>query len=88
MQRGSSPRGEVGQALPVAGRGREVLNLMCPRFFQLLKSYILIVKGLGKRGPVDEKENPATPHVNIFICFLLSFPLCVCVCFCVYIGGS
>lgn len=62
----------------MAGRGREVLTLMCLRFFQLLKSCILTVKGLEKRGPVDEKENPATPHVNIFIHFLLSFPLCVC----------
>lgn len=58
---------------------------MCLHFFQLLKSCILTVKGLGKRGLVDEKENPATPRVNILIHFLLSFPLCVCVCFCVFI---
>lgn len=59
-----------------------------PTFFQLLKSCILTVKGLEKRGLVDEKENPATPRVNILIHFLLSFPFCVCVLLCIYIGGS
>lgn len=55
-----------------------------PMFFPVIEVLHTYCNGLEKCGPVDEKENPATPHVNILIQFLLSFPFCVCVLLCIY----
>lgn len=78
------PWSEVGREAGALRGGTRPPHLGA--FFQQVKFYVLIVKGLEK-CPVNKKENHGTPTISVNILVLSSnlFPVfLVCMCLCVF----